>query len=175
MSGKIILNLATSVDGYIADEKDGYEWIVGHGKKELNTENKSNYDNFLENIDIIVMGKRCYDLNMHKDFGNKIVYVATSEKIDDFDNCKFVNERLIDVIAELKNNGKNIYLFGGGLLIDNFIKKDLIDEFIIGIIPIILGSGIPLFLENNPTVELTLDNYTIEDGIVITYYSRRNK
>lgn len=40
MSGKIILNLAISLDGYIADENGGYDWIIGDGNSTLNTENK---------------------------------------------------------------------------------------------------------------------------------------
>ncbi len=173
MIGKIILNLATSIDGYIADINDGYDWIVGYGKKELNTKETMDFQIFLESIDVVVMGKRCYDLNMHKDFQNKTVYIATNEKIEDYDNCKFIGEELTDVILSLKNEGKNIYLFGGGILIASFMKKDLIDEFIIGIVPVILGNGIRLFLDNNPTVNLTLDNYVVEDGITIMYYSRR--
>lgn len=57
MKRKIILNLAISLDGYIASEDGGYDWIVGHGDNTLNTENKFDFDKFLEGIDIVVMGK----------------------------------------------------------------------------------------------------------------------
>ncbi len=80
MKRKIILNLAISVDGYIASEDGGFDWIVGDGDDTLNTKNKFNFDKFLEGIDIVVMGKNCYDQNMHNDFKNKKVYVATSQK-----------------------------------------------------------------------------------------------
>ena len=59
------------------------------------------------------------------------------------------------VIENLKKlQGKDIWLVGGGILIDQFIKKDLIDKYIITIIPTILGDGIPLFKGENPEIRL---------------------
>jgi len=54
--------------------------------------------------------------------------------------------------------GKDIWLVGGGKLIDAFIKKDVIDRYIITVLPTILGKGIPLFLDNNHTIDLNLLN-----------------
>lgn len=75
MSRKIILNLAISLDGYIASEDGGYDWIIGDGDKRLDTENKWDFNKFLEDIDVVVMGKKCYDQNMHNDFKSKKVYI----------------------------------------------------------------------------------------------------
>jgi dihydrofolate reductase len=174
MTRKIILNLAISHDGYIASEDGGYDWIVGDGDDTLNTKNKLNFDKFLEGIDVVVMGKNCYDQNMHNDYKNKKVYVATSQKIQDQDNVHFISGDIVKIIQEEKEKeGKDIYLFGGGKLVDSFIKADIIDEYIIGIIPIILGKGRPLFLENNPTIKLHLYEYIIEEGITILKYTKR--
>jgi dihydrofolate reductase len=174
MSRKIILNLAISVDGYIASEDGGFDWIVGDGDSNLDTEGKLDFGEFLENIDVVVMGKKCYDQNFHKDYENKKVYVATSESLEDYDNIRFINGDIVKVIEEeRKNEGKDIFLFGGGILTDSFIKADIIDEYIIGIIPTILGKGRPLFLGNNPKIDLHLDRYFTESGIVILRYSKR--
>lgn len=59
-------------------------------------------------------------------------------------------------------------------MIDPFIKDDIIDEYIIGIIPTILGKGRRLFLGNNPKIDLKLQEYSVEDGIVIMRYSKRS-
>lgn len=173
MNGKIILNLAVSLDGYIANNDGGYDWIVGDGNFTLNTENKWSHDKFLENIDVVVMGKKCFDQDMHKEYQDKEVYIATSKEIEDFENYHFINGDIVKEIEKLKNKGKNIYLFGGGILIDSFVKADVIDEYVIGIIPTILGKGIKLFYDNNPKIDLNLEYYAVEDGIVIMKYSKR--
>lgn len=77
------------------------------------------------------------------------------------------------ILEEKKGEGKDIFLFGGGKLVDSFIKADIIDEYIIGIIPTILGKGRPLFLGNNPKIDLKLDKYAVDNGIVICRYSKR--
>lgn len=175
MSRKIILNLAISLDGYIASEDGGFDWIVGDGDKKLNTENTFDFNKFLEDIDIVVMGKKCYDQNFHNDYKEKTVYVATSHNIDDYDNIHFINNDIVSVILEeQKKEGKNIFLFGGGIVIDNFIKANVIDEYIIGIIPTILGKGRPLFLGNNPKIDLHLEEYFVSEGVIVNRYSRRN-
>ena len=173
MERKIILNLAISLDGFIASEDGTYEWIVGDGDHKLNT-GKHDFNKFLEGVDTVVMGKNCYDQNMHLEYKNKKVYIATSQKLQDKENIHFINGDICKVILEEKKKaGKDIYLFGGGVLVDHFIKADIIDEYIIGIIPIILGKGRPLFLQYNPTIKLHLDEYLIEDGITILKYSKR--
>lgn len=175
MSGKIILNLAISLDGYIADENGGYDWIVGDGNKGLNTDNKWDYGKFLEDIDVVIMGKNCYDQGFHKDFSGKDVYIATSKEIENYENYKFISGDIVKSIDDIKNQGKNIFLFGGGVVIDYFVKADVIDEYVIGIIPTILGKGRKLFLDNNPKIDLNLTYYAIEDGVIVMKYSKRNK
>lgn len=171
---KIILNLAMSLDGYIASEDGGFDWIVGEEDNTLDTKNKWNYSEFLNNIDVVVMGKKCYEQNFHKDFKDKKVYVATSAELEDYENIHFINGNLCEVIEkERKNEGKDIFLFGGGELIDNFIKADIIDEYVVGIIPTVLGKGRPLFLKNNPKIDLHLEEYAVEKGVVVLRYCRR--
>lgn len=175
MEGKIILNLAISLDGYIADESGGFDWIIGDGNSNLNTEAKWDYKKFLEDIDVVVMGRKCYDQGFHKDYRQKEVYIATSKEIANYENYHFIGTDLVNTISDLKDKGKNIFLFGGGGVIDNFVKADVIDEYIIGIIPTILGKGRRLFLDNNPKIDLNLKYYAVEDGVVIMRYSKRNK
>lgn len=174
MSRKVILNLAISLDGYIASEDGGFDWIVGDGDNRLDTVNQIDFNVFLEGVDVVVMGKNCYDQNFHKDFKDKKVYVATSKNLTDEDNVHFIGGDICKVIEEEKNKeGKNIFLFGGGGLVDPFIKADVVDEYIIGIIPIVLGKGRPLFLGDNPTIKLHLEEYSVSEGIIILRYTKR--
>lgn len=171
---KIILNLAVSLDGYIADIKGGYDWIVGDGDSSLDTEQKWDFQTFLEQIDVVVMGKNCYDQNMHLDFKDKKVYVATSKKLPSENNITFINDDICTVIQEERQRpGKDIYLFGGGVLIDYFLKDNLIDEFVIGVIPTILGHGRPLFLGHHNKIDLHLENYYCENGIIVMRYTKK--
>ena len=173
MSGKIILNLAMSLDGYIAREDGGYDWIAGDGDPTLDSEESFDFGEFLAGIDIVLMGGESYRQGFAKDYQNKTVYVATSKEETDTDHLRFISGDIVSIIQKEKETGKKIYLFGGGKVIDPFIKADVIDEYNIAIIPIILGSGRKLFLENNPTLELHLDSYTVSNGTLAMTYSKR--
>jgi len=178
MKRKLILNLAISLDGYIADEEGGFAWIVGDGDKSNDTEDQSDFSKFLESIGIIVMGRKAYedcpDETMST-FNSKKIYVPTSKKLESkYDNVEFINRNICEqILKEGEEGGKSIWIYGGGKLADAFIKADVIDEYIIGIIPIILGKGRPLFLENNPTIKLHLDHITVTEGIAVMKYTKR--
>ena len=176
MKRKIILNLAMSLDGYIAEKDGGCDWIKGDGDKSNDTNKQFNFPNFIESLDIVVMGKRAFldaPPGTMEMFKTQKIYVASNEKLDTKYNVEFINGDVVNQILKLKKeNGKDIWLFGGAGSIDPFIKADVIDEYIVGIIPIILGEGIPLFLKNNPKLELHLDEPTVQEGIVILRYSK---
>lgn len=89
MDRKIILSLSMSVDGFISDLDGGFDWISGDGDTTQNTKKQWNYTAFLKGIDVVVMGKNSYDQKFHEDFKDKIVYVATSKPIMDYDNILF--------------------------------------------------------------------------------------
>ena len=174
MDGKIILNLAISIDGYIADEDGGYDWIRGDGKDALNTDAVWKHEEFLKSVAAVVMGKRCYDQGFHLEYRDRPVYVATSGEPDVRGNVRFIGGDVCGAVAGLKRNaGGDIYLFGGGKLADGFIKAGLVDEYVIGLIPVILGGGIPLFRGGNPTLPLELTHYYVENGIVVLRYVPR--
>ena len=174
MDRKIILNLAISLDGYIAGKDGGFDWIVGDEKRKVDTTKKFDFPVFLEEVDSVIMGGKCYEQGFHKDFKDKIVYVVTSKDLDDYENIKFVKGDIGKFfLEEKKKSGKGMFLFGGGVVIDTFMKADIIDEFIVGIIPTILGNGRKLFFEDNPETKLILEEYTVDNGIPIMRYTRR--
>ncbi len=165
-----------SLDGYIADENGAFGWIQGHGDRILDTPNKYDFYEFLKSIDIVVMGRKCYDQDLHtfsKISDDKTIYVATSNPLENLGNVFFVKGDIVNVIKAEKEKGKSIYLYGGGVLIDYFLKDNLIDEYIVGIIPTILGKGRKIFYENNPMIDLRLEENIIDDGVVIMRYSKR--
>ncbi len=174
MSGKIILNLAVSLDGYIASDDGGFDWIVGDGDNSHDTKATTDFEKFLQDIDIVVMGSHCYRQGFAKDYASKCVYVATSAKHPDEANLKFISGDIACILKKEKERGKNIFLFGGGKMIDPFIKENAIDTYIVGIIPTILGKGRKLFLDDNPQILLHLKKCTVAEGVVVMTYSKRN-
>jgi dihydrofolate reductase len=171
MKQKIILNLAMSLDGFIADLDGKFDWIVGDGSKALDTAKQFTFEHFLDGIDTIVMGRRAYEACDPDMFKNQQLIVATSGEHSDGEKIHFISE---DPVAHVRASlGKRVWVFGGGILADAFIKADVIDEYIIGIIPVILGSGIPLFLGEHDSRRLTLKAYYMQEGIAILQYMRR--
>lgn len=178
MKRKIILNLAMSIDGYICDEDGGFEWIVGEGDKSKDSEYQFDFSKFLDTCDTIVMGRSSYEDipgEIFEEYSNKKIYVATNQDIKiNRKNVEIINGDIVEKILKLKEKeGKNIWIYGGAILADAFIKADVIDEYIFGFIPCILGRGRKLFLENNPTINLHLENYSFSDGIAIITYTKR--
>jgi len=126
------------------------------------------------------MGKKAYNdsYEVSKNmFESKKVYVATSSKLENKEkNVEIISGDLVSQMRELqKEEGKHIWLFGGAGLTDPFIKANVVDEYIIGIIPIILGEGRPLFLNNNPKIELSLEEATVSEGVSLLRYILRKK
>lgn len=128
----------------------------------------------MEEVDVVVMGRCCYDQKMHEDYKDKKVLIASSKLCGDEANLSFISGDICGAVRrEREKEGKNIYLFGGGIMLDSFLKEDMIDQYIIGIIPTILGKGRPLFLHGTPKIDLRLRDYYIEEGVTVLCYSRR--
>lgn len=174
MSKSLILSLAMSLDGFIADDDGGYAWIHGDGQHHLDTAQRWDYDAFLQGIGTVIMGRACYDQKMHLDFAGKQVLVVTSHPPLEVDDVRFITVDLCDAIrAEKQKQGKDLFLFGGGKAAASLIEADLVDRYIIGIIPVLLGHGRPLFYPRATSAPLTLSRYMVEEGTVILDYLRR--
>jgi dihydrofolate reductase len=175
---KMILNIAMSLDGFISDENGWFDWIIGDWDKSIDTDKKMDFNDFLSWIDTVIMWKKAYDdcpgetLDMLKD---KKIYVAThSELKNKQNNVICINWDLSQHISkEQELPWKDIYLWWGAIVTDSFIKSDVIDEYIIGIIPTILWKGRPLFLEDNPIIKLHLVENINQEWIVILKYKKR--
>ena len=178
MKRKIILNLAMSIDGYISDEDGRFEWIAGENDNSKDTKEQFDFNEFLNTCDTIVMGRKSYEdipEETFEEFKHMKIYVVTNSEFKvNRDNVEIINGDIVNKILKIREEeGKNIWIFGGAILADSFIKADVIDEYIIGLIPCILGKGRKLFLENNPNINLHLENYSFSDGIGILTYTKR--
>ncbi|MFA7627755.1 MAG: dihydrofolate reductase family protein, partial [Candidatus Kapaibacterium sp.] len=87
----------------------------------------------------------------------------------------FYTGELTELIKNLKSvQGKNIYCDGGAEIINELLKLDLIDELIISVIPILLGSGTRLFKNNRPEQLLEfVEVKSFDKGLVQIHYKRK--
>jgi len=178
MPRKIILSLAMSLDGYILDKNGKFDWVVGDGYKNNDTKKQFVFSEFLKSTDTMVMGKKSYTDSSDeamKMFKSQKIYVASYDNVDTkYNNVKFIKGDIVSQITKLKKEeGKDIWIFGGAVIADLFIKADVIDEYIMAIIPVILGDGKTLFLENNPKLKLHMKECTVTEGIAMLKYTRR--
>jgi len=172
---KIILNLAISLDWYICTNKWKFDWIQGDGSKSNDTKKQFDFWRFLEDTDTIIMWKKAYLDCWIEDiegYDRKKIYIASSKSFDTkYWNLEIINWDITKKILNLKKEKwKNIWLFWWAWLTDEFIKDNIVDEYIIWIIPILLWEGRRLFLWNNPLVKLKLVENTTQEWIVILKY-----
>ena len=173
---KVILYIAQSLDGYIARKDGNLDWLP----QEISGKMNKFYSEFSQQVDAVLMGRKTYDqiVNVLSPnqwaYPNKTSYVWTSTKIESlYDNVHFMDTDLVTFVKELKEQeGKNIWVLGGGALIAELIKNNLIDEYSIAIVPVILGEGIPLFPQDNKnTVFLKMQECIEENGMIQTRYT----
>lgn len=109
-------------------------------------------------------------------YKNKRCFVFTRTSMEDTDNVKFVNGDIVNFVNQLKKEeGKNIWIVGGGELLFSFIKEKLIDELIVTVTPIVIGKGIPLFREGDYQIELTLKGTRNFNQFVELHYEVKDK
>ncbi|TDL80577.1 dihydrofolate reductase family protein [Peribacillus frigoritolerans] len=157
MSRKIVLFIAISLDGYIARLDGDISWL-----DEVEGAGDNGYSEFIESIDTVVMGKKTYDhvlllTNNQYPYEGKTSYIFTRKEISTSSDLHFTTEDPAALAEKLKlQQGRDIWLVGGSELLDGFMKKNLVDEYIITTAPIILGDGIPLFKTRNSKIKLRL-------------------
>jgi dihydrofolate reductase len=169
---KIIVYIATSADGYIARPEGGVEWLDRPMPK-----GSYGMAAFYKSVDTVLMGRKTYDIALkfgQESYPGKKNYIfSRTRRRSSAPDVEFVNESVTDFVNQLRSvEGKNIWLVGGGGLTASFLDEGQIDEFIIHVIPVFIGEGIPLIQPRHRTVPLTLiSSKAYPDGVVrLRYY-----
>ncbi len=169
--------IATSLDGYIAKPNDDLGFL-----KLVEKEGEDyGYAEFTSTIDTIILGRKTYDWvlreigSAHYDNGERDVHVITGTERPGVGKTKFYTGNLTELIQRLKSGtGKNIYCDGGAEIINELLKNDLIDEFIISVIPVLVGNGTRLFKDGRPEQELELVSVrSFDTGLAQLHYRRK--
>ncbi|UUV18474.1 dihydrofolate reductase family protein [Fusobacteria bacterium ZRK30] len=171
--------IATSLDGYIASEDGGLEWL-----NEFPNPTNSDYgfNDFMQRVDALVMGRNTYEKVLS--FGQwpytKKVFVLSSklkevpEELSD--KVEIISGDIKAVTADLNKKGYvNLYI-DGGKVIQSFLKEGLIDEMIITRIPILLGAGISLFGKLDKPVRFDeVETEILDDFLIKSHYKILSK
>lgn len=175
---KTILEIALTVDGFIAGPNDQIDWLEGFGDL-----GEFDFDGFIIDIGAIIMGKRSYDLGIEQGwfkgdtYGDSPIFVICNDSQDESSSdadFRFVTSGVEDLYHQaLEAAGdKNIYVFGGPNLVQQLLDKNLLDEMRLNYVPVLLGHGIPLFSNNSDTrkqLEL-IETKQFSNGLSRLYY-----
>jgi len=167
----IVLGLGISIDGYIARPDGSVDFLFMPRDYSM--------AEFFASIDTAIMGRKTLDAALKmgggSSFGSMATYVfSRTQPAGKRDDLIFVNQSPYEFITQLrKQPGKDIWLMGGGELARDFLKADLVDELYLGVVPVLLGEGIPLFPSGFPQRDFTLtENKTFSKGLISLKYKR---
>ena len=169
---KVILSLGISLDSYIARPNGDVDFLFMPKDYSMAS--------FFATVDTAIMGRKTLEVGLKMGGGS---LPASSMAYYVFSHSKppgkshgwtFVNESPPAFIAKLRrHSGKNIWLMGGGELARDFLKADLVDELHLGVVPVLLGKGIPLFPSGFPQRDFALvENKTYSKGMIGLKYKR---
>ena len=163
--------VAMSLDGYIAGTDGEADWII--------IDPEIDFRALFEQFDAFLLGRRTFEAIGGARGGGRqgpetMVFSRTMRQ-EDYPNLTIVSENPEQTLDDLRSKpGKDIWLFGGGLLFRSLLEARLVDAVEVTVIPVLLGEGIPL-LPPSPSSErfkLKLTgSRTFETGIVSLEYT----
>lgn len=170
MKRRLRYQVAASLDGFIAGPDGQYDWIV--------MDPSIDFAALFKEFDTAVMGRKTYEtLSAQGENGSlpglDVIVFSRTLQADERPDVRIVNDDPRDVVASLKRQpGRDIWLYGGGVLFRSLLDAGLVDTVELAVMPVLLGSGIPL-LPPGSTVKLALaDQQTLPaSGIVALSYS----
>jgi dihydrofolate reductase len=179
---KVTLGLANSLDNYIARKDGGADWLLWSDEiAEISAK-------FMKTVDVILIGRKTYEVMLTSGQtsyagGRNYVFsrsqrkrssllrkIAASQTPDA--NVQVVAEDAATFVRKLKKQkGKGIVVFGGGTLAKSLFEADLIDEIVLNIHPVLLGSGISLFhqMKRQIDLELVSSRQLKTGGLILSY------
>ena len=159
--------MAISLDGFIARKDGSVDWL----DKFNNSGEDYGYKKFYDSVDTVVMGGTTFE-QFPEEYKGKNCYVFSRSKKGKKGNAVYVSGKPEEFLKTLKDKGsKNIWLVGGADIANQFLKAGLINEFILSIIPTILGEGIRLFNDDNKELSLELKEMkSFDSGLVQISY-----
>jgi dihydrofolate reductase len=170
MSRRLRYQVAVSLDGFIAGPKGEADWIV--------MDPAIDFDALFKEFDTVLMGRKTYEVMTAQGGhgampGLEVVVFSRSLAPSAHRGVRIVNGDPRDVVTELKaKSGRDIWLFGGGMLFRSLLDAGLVDTVELAVVPVLLGSGVPLLPPGGTKKLVLADQKTLStSGIVMLSYS----
>ena len=167
---RVRYSVAMSLDGFIAGPNGEADWIIMDPEIDFNA--------IYEQFDTFLIGRRTFEIFAHGGSGEtpgmKTLIFSRTLRQEDHPRVTIVSENAEKVVAGLRaEEGKDIWLFGGGALFHSLLQAKLVDTVEVAIIPVLLGEGIPLLPPPVKQTKLKLTNHKIfkKTGIVSLEYA----
>jgi len=175
---RTIYYVASSLDGFIADENDGLDWLLQFGFEAY----QEHYDRFVSGVGAVVMGSATYEFVLAEGAeawtytqpgfvlsGRELPAVADADIRFRSGDIGAIHAEAVAAAA-----GQDVWVVGGGNVAAQYLEAGLLDELHVTFMPIVLGSGKRLLPVTAPTSRLTLLNTThFDGGAVELQYSLR--
>jgi dihydrofolate reductase len=167
---RIRYQVAMSLDGYIAGPKGEADWII--------MDPDIDFGALFEQFDTFLLGRRTFEAmgggGQGGTPGKKTLVFSRTLRQQDYPKVTIVSEKVEETVAALRaEQGKDIWLFGGGSLFRSLLDAGLVDTVKVAIMPVLLGEGIPLLPPPAMQTKLKLTGQKVysKTGIVLLEYS----
>lgn len=170
---EIVYHVAVSIDGYLATPEGGVAWLPVPDREGEDY----GYSQFYDSVDGLLMGRNTYEkcLEFEWPYAGKPCWVFSRrslevEQPDVTVTTLHPHEMMTDLAT---HNLQRVWLVGGGQLATSFRKEGLISEYLIALIPTILGQGIPFLVSSQPQEKLKLvEHQLFSGGVVLLRYQQ---
>jgi dihydrofolate reductase len=169
---RIRYQVAMSLDGYIAGPQGEFDWIV--------RDPEIDFGALFAQFDTLLVGRGTFEFMVEHGQatvpGMKLIVFSRTLQQCDFPDVTIVAGKEKETVAALREKpGKDIWLFGGGLLFRSFLDLGLVDTVEVAVIPVLLGGGIPLLPAPAKKAKLKLTGHKVYgSGIVLLEYSKEH-
>lgn len=161
--------VAMSLDGFIAGPNSEYDWIV--------SDPEIDFAAMFAQYDTLLMGRLTYEVASERSkswesFGQRWVVVSRTMKPEEHPGITILSSGIAEAVATLKEQpGKDIWLFGGGILFRHLLDARLMDTVEVAVMPVLLGSGTPLLTEGRRQLLQLEESKALPSGILLVSYS----